>query len=150
MDRVADMARQGAPMEVVIAFILGAATVVATKRGKGVVRRAVVWTARRAGSMSMRASEALKDAQRVAREEFLRGREARVVAFDQEAPRTEDQSSAEPALPTANGGEAVTKGHINRAEVSSWRWNSRGALLAGWGAVWRRETTAGRRVKRSC
>jgi hypothetical protein len=108
-------------MEVVIAFILGAATVAATKRGTGVVRRAVVWTARRAGSMSMRASGALKDARRVAREEFLRGREARVVAIDGLPPQPEDNSLPEPALASADGRDVATNGHSNGHEVRSWR-----------------------------
>jgi hypothetical protein len=63
-------------MEVVVfAFALGAGTVVAVKHGGKIVKRAIGWTAQTAGWISGRATAAIDDARRTARDEFLRGRE---------------------------------------------------------------------------
>jgi hypothetical protein len=59
---------------IALAFALGAGTVIAIKHGRSVAKRAVGWTAERAGWITGRVTDAVKDAKRIARAEFDRGR----------------------------------------------------------------------------
>jgi hypothetical protein len=63
-------------MELIIAFVLGAGTIMAGKRGSRLLKDAVGWTARRTGYFSKHASLALDAARRMARQEFARGHDS--------------------------------------------------------------------------
>jgi hypothetical protein len=69
---------------------LGAGVLVATKGGRGMARRALGWSARRAGALSAQATEAIGEARRIAREEFARERDghAPISASTQGAAKT--------------------------------------------------------------
>jgi len=62
-------------MDLIIAFVLGAGTVVAGRRGKRFLTEAIGWTARRTGYFSKQAAIALDAAKRKARQEYTRGQE---------------------------------------------------------------------------
>ena len=58
------------------ACALGAGAIVASKGGRRIARRALGWSARKAGALSAQATEAIGEARRLAREEFERARDA--------------------------------------------------------------------------
>jgi hypothetical protein len=64
-----------------LVFALGAGVVVASKGGRGVARRALGWSARKAGAISAQASAAIGEARRIAREEFVRERDGHPVTY---------------------------------------------------------------------
>jgi hypothetical protein len=60
---------------VILAFALGAGTVVAVKNGRKALRRVVGWTAEKTGYITGRVQETLAETRRVARERYEAGRE---------------------------------------------------------------------------
>ena len=60
---------------VIVAFALGAGTIVAVKNGRKALRRVVGWTAEKTGYITGRVQETLAEARRVARERYETGRE---------------------------------------------------------------------------
>jgi hypothetical protein len=63
-------------MDLIIAFVLGAGSVVAGKRGTRLLKAALGWTARRTGYISKQASKAIDAARCTARDEFARGKDS--------------------------------------------------------------------------
>jgi len=77
---------------------LGAGGVYAVKRGRGAIRRAVGWTAEKAGFISGRVQETLAETRRLARERYEEGRAAYQERGEIAAP-----SSRSAGAPSLNG-----------------------------------------------
>ena len=100
-------------MDWIIAFVLGAGTVMAGKRGSRLVKDAIGWSARRTGYFSKQAAIALDAARRVARQEFTRGRDSSdpiVIDFEVESS-PEGHESPKNGAPT-NGASVPTTGTV--------------------------------------
>jgi hypothetical protein len=97
-------------MDVLIAFVLGAGTVMAGKRGSRLFKDAIGWTARRTGYFSKQASIALDAARRMARQEFTRGRDSDPIVIDIDVdPGQAGHGGIQNGVPT-NGTSASTTG----------------------------------------
>jgi hypothetical protein len=83
---------------------LGAGGVYAAKHGRGALRRAVGWTAERAGFITGRIQETLAETRRLARERYDEG-----VAATRARAELESPASARPRA-AANGAHAVANG----------------------------------------
>jgi hypothetical protein len=77
---------------VVLAFALGAGTVLAVKHGRKVARRAIGWTAEKTGFVTAKVADAVAEARRVARERFERGREPDAGRTELPPPSTPPRS----------------------------------------------------------
>jgi hypothetical protein len=85
-----------------IAFALGAGTVLAVKHGRRTrrtVARAIGWAAEQAGFVSGRVAEGIAEARRIARERYRQGREANVARVEVERGPS---SSRPPPSPRAD------------------------------------------------
>jgi len=98
-------------MDLIIAFVLGAGTVVAGKRGTRLLRDAMGWTARKTGHFSKHASIALARARRMARQEFTRGRDSsEPIIVDITDPSVEGDEITQEL--TQNGASAPSTGFV--------------------------------------
>jgi hypothetical protein len=91
---------------VFFAFALGAGTVLAVKHGRRAARRAIGWTAERAGFVTGKVTEAIEDARRVARNRFEQGRQANGARTELPPPSGGSPASARPSTPRS---EATTE-----------------------------------------
>jgi hypothetical protein len=73
---------------VVLAFVLGAGTVVAVRHGRAVARKIVGFTAQNAGRITGQVRDSIEQARRVARAEYERGRDQLRLAAEIPPPLT--------------------------------------------------------------
>jgi hypothetical protein len=100
-------------MDLIIAFVLGAGTVLAGKRGTRVVKNGIGWTARRMGYFSKHAAIALAEARRLTRQEFTRGRDRSdpIIVDIDDGPNSDSHESSQNGVVT-NGESAPGTGGI--------------------------------------
>jgi hypothetical protein len=96
---------------VLLAFALGASTVLAVKHGRKVARRAIGWTAERAGFVTGKVTEALEQARRTAKSRFEQGRDANGARTELAPPSSRSPASVRPPSPSRPDGATGTNGH---------------------------------------
>lgn len=98
---------------VLLAFALGAGTVLAVKHGRKVARRAIGWTAERAGFVTGKVTEAIEEARRTAKARFEHGREVNGARTELAPPssRSPASQSVRPPSPSRPDGTTGTNGH---------------------------------------
>jgi hypothetical protein len=87
-------------MEVLMGLALGVGVLVLAKRGRGAVKSAVGWTARRSGWVASRVRSSLDRTRAHARDEFERGRQE-AMAAPQETPGNGTGSSTTTSTSTS-------------------------------------------------